>query len=419
MLAMTKAYAPRLLSAGLRLMPMATKLALTLYMGRYFHLAEIGTYGLVVGAVAVLTALLGHRLDYVVTRDIVSVESTVALHRMRDQALFYAANYLVVLSVVVVLIATDATAIPPSTLIYVLMLTVLEGFGNLTASNMNSLNQQVAANVMFFIRSGLWVLPVLIQCALDPSMRTADTVLVGWIAGAAISLLATLWYWRNYPWRQVIFCALDWIWLRNAMRKSNPIWLGVAAMMGVSYVHRLIVLHYLDIDYVGAMTFYASFTNALLTLSESAVGIFAFPRLVAMYQRRNEEGFRQEARRALQQSAIGTGLIAIGIGFLVPIAVLHFSTHSILVTELWTFWLVLFGTWIRAIAEIQMRTLAARHQDRAVWLGNLIALAPEAVCSFLLVPLIGFSGVGYSVILTSVLLFLWRRYYINLPSQGN
>jgi O-antigen/teichoic acid export membrane protein len=407
-------YRARVVSACLRLMPMVAKLALTLYMGRYFRLAEIGTYGLVVGIVAVLTALLGQRLEYVVTRDIVDVADSVAVHKMRDEALFYGVNYLLLALLIAVVVTAGMTNISPRILVYVLVLTVLESLGNITASNMNSLNQQIAANVIFFIRAGLWVLPVLVQCALSPSSRTAHVVLLGWIAGASISLLATLWYWRTYPWRQAMFKPIDWVWLLGAVRKSSFIWLGVVGMIAGAYVDRLVVLHFLNLDYVGALTLYASFTNALLTLSESGVVTFAYPRLVALHREGNEAAFFDEASRARWQSAIGTGTVAVVIGIFVPLAA-HFATRPILAAEAWTLWLMLFGTWIRATAEIQVRILVARHQDRAVWVGNLLSLLPALACNLLLVPLLGLSGVGCSIVVTSFLHLLWCQVNVKRP----
>jgi O-antigen/teichoic acid export membrane protein len=253
---------------------------------------------------------------------------------------------------------------------------------------------------------------------LSPSMRSADVVLVGWIAGASVSLLATLWYWRHYPWREAIVRPVDWVWLIGAVRKSSLIWLGIVGMISGAYVDRLVVLHYLGIEFVGAMTFYSTFTNALLTLSESGVVTFAYPRLVALHREGREAAFSQEAKRALWQSAVGTGAVALLVGILVPIAV-RFSTHSILIAEIWTLWLMLFGTWIRAVAEIQVRILVARHQDRAVWVGNLFSLVPALVFNLLLVPHFGISGVGYSIIITSLLHFLWCWIYVKRPPDAH
>ena len=53
---------------------------------------------------------------------------------------------------------------------------------------------------------------------------------------------------------------------------------------------------------------------------------------------------------------------------------------------------MLFGTWIRANAETLNYILYARHQDRAIWFGNLLFLIPAIGGNALLVPWIGFAG---------------------------
>jgi hypothetical protein len=83
----------RLLNTLLRLTTLSAKLGLTLYMGLYLSLPDIGTYGLVFAAVMILTAVLGFRFDYIVSRDLVRTTPIAAVTKMRDQMLFYIMNF--------------------------------------------------------------------------------------------------------------------------------------------------------------------------------------------------------------------------------------------------------------------------------------------------------------------------------------
>jgi O-antigen/teichoic acid export membrane protein len=78
-------------------------------------------------------------------------------------------------------------------------------------------------------------------------------------------------------------------------------------------------------------------------------------------------------------------------------------------------WLMMAGMWIRCNAETLYQVLFARHQDRAIWLGNMLFLVPALVCNTVLVPLVGFIGIGYSAIISSVFLLLWRGFHVRKP----
>lgn len=413
-----KKYKLRLINALLRLAPMAAKLALTLYMVRYFTFAEIGTYGLVVGAVTMLTVIIGQDLIYVVSRDIVGDDSATVLHKMRDQAIHYVLNYFVLIVFIVGLNVTHGIDVPQWILIYVVILTVLESLGTVTYYNLISLQHQVWANALFFIRSGFWVLPVVALCTLNPAFRTANIILAGWIFGAAANLVFTLWYWRDMPWREVMLRPVNWAWLKQGIKLGCPIWLGMMGLTAGTFFDRFVVQYYLTIEDVGVLTFYFSFANALLALMQSGIGAFTTPRLIQHHRDGAAAEFHNEAKQAWKQIAIGAGGMALGLGIVIPL--LGYSLgRPVLVTSAGVFWMMMFATWLRANADMLNYMLYARHQDRAVWMGNLLFLIPALGGNILLVPLLGFPGVGYSSIVAAAFLYTWRWQHMRRYTTTN
>ena len=75
-------------------------------------------------------------------------------------------------------------------------------------------------------------------------------------------------------------------------------------------------------------------------------------------------------------------------------------------------WLIIVGMWLRCNADTLYQVLFARHQDRAIWLGDLLYLLPALICNLLLVPLLGLSGIGYAAILSALSIFSWRAWHL-------
>jgi O-antigen/teichoic acid export membrane protein len=404
-------YRMQILNAGLRLVPMVAKFALTLYMGRYFELSEIGLYGLVMGAVSILTMVFGQNFAYIVNRDVVGAPPATALHKIRDEIYLYLANYAVMALGIIVLIATHATSIGLDVYIYTFILTVIEGVGTVTYFNMNALNQQVLANALFFVRAGVWVFPVMILCIFFPSMRDADTVLLAWVIGSAASLVLTLWCWRKMPWKEVMPRPVEWGWIWRGIRTSFLVWLGIVGVTLGSYVDRFVVQHFLTLEDVGVLTFYFSFTNALMTLMVSGVSAFATPRMVQHHRDGDHGAFAREAGNARRQIAISAGAISIALGIAVPILG-KFLGRQAFIDSAPVFWLMLFSTWLRVNADILSNMLYARHQDKAVWMGNLLFLIPAIGCNLLFVPFTGLIGIGYGAVSASLFLTGWRWWHV-------
>lgn len=403
--------AARFLNVALRMLSLIAKLGLMLYMGRCFSLADMGIYGLVFGAVNLFNTLLGQGFSFVVTRDIVHVEPVVAAHKMRDQALLYGANYLALTLATLTLVANGYGPMAPRIIFYTLILTILESFATITNSNMNSLNQQVMANATFFLRSGMWVVPVVLLGFINPAFRSVDVVLMAWMAGIVLSLAVTLWHWRHLPWQAAIRLPVDWSWMKAGLMKSLLIWLGTVGLTSGTYIDRFVVEHYLSLNDVGVVTFYFAFASAIQTLMQSGVLAFAYPRLIAMHRDGHVARFEGEARQAFRQVATGAGLMVLALGIAVPMLGM-LTERPALVSGTMTLWLMLCGTWIKANSETLNYVLYARHQDRAIWLGNLMFLIPAFGGNLLLVPLIGLPGIGWATIIAAAFLFLWRWKYV-------
>ncbi len=412
------AVAP-MLNVGLRMATLVTKLALMLYMGRYLSLADMGAYGLVFGVVMIATALLGVRLDYVVSRDLVGSTPLEALCKMRDQAVFYFFNYVVLFVILIPAIVINwGNPGNERAIFYIFTLSVVESYAGVVHSNVVSLGRPLLANVLFFIRAALWVFAVVGIGVAVPSLRTVDMILACWLAGALLSLAVALALWWRMPWAAMLRTAIDWKWIRNGIRKCFFIWLGTLGVTAGYYIDRFIVMHFLGLDYVGISTFYISFTSALHTLILSGVLSFSYPRLIVLHRDNDQAGFIREAKQTGWYVAVFSAVIAIGIGVGVPMLGYLFKRPELARETPTLIWL-LAGTWMRSNAETLYYILFARHEDRAIWLGNLLFLLPAFGCPALFVYFFGFIGIGYGSLVSSSFLLMWRWRYVRSSGKKN
>lgn len=404
-------YAPGITNAVLRLAPIGAKFFLLMYMGKFFSLTDIGVYGLLIASTSFLTIFLGQKLDYVISRHVVGIEEKQRVLLTRDEAIYFALNF-VLFAVVVLLIGFSGILdISGRFLFYGVVLVVSEGFANAFSSNMISLNRQIWANVILLIRSGLWIIPVIAVSYFYPSFRTIDTVVVGWIAGSISSLGCIALLWRKWPWHIVFSHKINWLQLRVDVRGSLLIWLGALGASASIYVDRFVVGHFLTLESVGVATLYFSFCNTMLTLIQSGVSSFSYPKLVHFYKQKDEILFKSEARHTGFQVLLGSLGMAVFLGVFVPLFAMYFDKAAVM-DQLYTFALLLVGTFFRANAETPYLVLFARHQDRPIWLGNILFLLPALGFNLLFVPLYGLSGIGYSAMISGLFLLLWRWYYV-------
>jgi O-antigen/teichoic acid export membrane protein len=359
------------------------------------------------------------RFDYVVSRDIVDEPAFDVARKIRDQAVFYGLNYLTLALVLTLIVTADPLQnVSGEIVFFAFVLSLLESFAAITSGNVVALGNPVLANTLFFIRAALWTFPVILFGILAPAFRTAETILVCWIAGVSLSLAATCVAWRHLPWDRVMDAPIDWGWIRGGVKRCFPIWLGVIGDTAATYVDRFVVEHYLGLDYVGIVSFYGSFVIAIQSLLQSGVFSFSYPRLISHHRRGDEILFWQEVRRMTIYASLFAGVMAVGVGIAVP-AFGNVFRRPEFANYAPTLWLMLFGGWLRSATESLYYVLYARHQDRIVWVSGFLMLIPAIGCNVVLVPLMGFHGIGYSAVTVGAVLGLWRLYCVAHFHPGN
>src|SRR5208282_3671019 len=122
----SKLHIRRLITMGLRFASLGTKLALTLFMGRYFSLSDIGLYGLVLGAVSMGGCVIGIESDFIVTREVVDAEPFLAARKIRDQLVFLGLSGIVFGSLAFVALIVGALDIKVIVFAFVVLLTLSE-----------------------------------------------------------------------------------------------------------------------------------------------------------------------------------------------------------------------------------------------------------------------------------------------------
>lgn len=394
-----------------RSLSLVSKFILTLYMARFFDLTSLGAYGLIFSSVMCMTGILGQEFGYIVKREVIGIAPVDALHKMRDQVFLHLFNYAVVGLIFLGVCLTGVTEIPSKYFFYVWILTVFEGIGMVFYNNMNSLNQQIMANLTLFVRTGLWIPIVILLGWGDERFRNEDTVVLFWVLGSAFALGLPLWTWRHWGWREALGRPANLSWMKQGIKRCFPLWIGTIGGFITTYVDRYFVSHLLNLEYVGIMTFYYSFISAIVTLMESGVFAFAYPRQIALYKSGDKQAFWTDIRKTALQVTVGGGGICVVMAAVVPV-IAYFLGKPEIFHEASVFWMQLIGVFISCLSLCAYYALFAGHHDRPIWIGNVLYLIPVLSFNAVFISLFGFDGIGYSAVLSSLCLLAWRFAFV-------
>lgn len=402
----------------LRLGSLGFKLLLTIFIARYLSLGEMGTYGLITSVLAIAIQLLGMRLDYRVVREIVDANPLTIATLIRDEIVFYCLNY-----GVLILAGIGAVFLFPGMMDYkiilvTVVLSVLESLCTVTSTNFIYLKRPILANLLFFVRSAAWVIPLVGLGFFFPVFHSLGAVFILWFIGILFSLLITAYMLRHLPWKQAIQTKVNWTRIFDDVKLCLPIWVGAVGAVGAANIDRFIVEYSMTREMVGVLGFFSSFAAAVSALVSSGINTFKLPDLISTHRSGDTQNFRIIAKKIVVQSTIVAIGLSIILGFCVPVLATFLKKPEISEHN-FVFWLLLVGVICRVGSEGLNNVFFARHQDGAIWKGSIATLVVSFLTNIWLIPQYGLVGAGYSSILSGLFIIGWRWYFVRAYDKAH
>lgn len=298
----------------IRLMTLAMRFALTVYITASLGLVAMGQFGIVLGLAALAPALVGMGLNFHLCRDVVSNDPLEKIALVRDRMRWTAA--VLALAALVGVPAWWMLFGPPNlTVILVITILCCEALAMDAYLALTGLKENVIANIGVALRSAAWVPVVIVLGWAMPEMRTLNAVFAGWLGGhlANFVFMGAFMARRGYTrrWREDVKTG----WVAQSMRGGLQVWPSDIALVLITFGDRFILSATVGDEALGTYVFYWTFANMVQTLIQSAIVTPALPRLIGLY-RSDRSGWLVRAQR---------------LGILIPSLGLAMSTGALLV----------------------------------------------------------------------------------------
>ncbi len=401
-----------ILSLLLRLLTSASRFVLLVVLARTLDVADVGRFGLLLVTVQLGCYLAGLDFALFSIREIATGDSSTWPRVVRDQLFVHLAAYGVVLPACVLVFVADL--LPWSLAGWFYLLFLPEHLCHELGRWLMAMSRPVAANVVLFLRSGLWVYAVVALLWLEPGTRGLGTVLVGWLAGAAAAILYGVWVLRDLDWRSALVAPLGRAWVRRGLAVALPFLVSSLSLRGIATVDRYVLKAFAGEGAVGVYALFFGIANLLVVATESGVIAILTPKLCAA-----EHGGTATERRALYRKLTRATLATTILGGLVLAAaiggVLRIVERPVYAASLGIFWVLLGAAVVMAVTYIPHSTLYARGQDRAIIVSAVAGLVVAVVANLLFVPRWGGLGTAYATLAAAATIFVGKSAFVLRP----
>jgi O-antigen/teichoic acid export membrane protein len=393
-----RAYVLSLVNIGIRGFSFAARLALSLYITRYLGLAEIGRFGIILGAVGFMPSFLGLGLNYFVSRSIIDTAPVTAAQLIRDR-----------LAVTLVMCTGLALAcgvawrcgwlgdIPPIAVV----ITILEIFALDIHMCLIGLRQAIFAGVLICVRTSSWVLFFIGVSYVDPQFRHLNFAFALWLVALFFNYLLTFLYFARFPWTEVSRIKINFKHILSYIKDGWLVYASDISIAGAMYADRFVVNHVSGLVVTGVYVFFWSIANAVQVLISSSISQVAMPRLVSTFKRDGVSGWRKaliNETMKVMMAGIGCSVLAfVCVVMLIPL--LHRRELS---QYLLLFFVMLLASTIRMVSDIMNYGLYSRGRDRAFASTNIAGFLVSPLLTFFMLSAFGLEGVGVSMLIIAI-----------------
>jgi len=390
------------------------KFLLAIYTARYLGLADLGIYGLLVGAVTIMPAIVGFGMTDWIMRKIVDLPRAEALPLVASRLGLTLSIHLIVqpLALAVDILLGEPIPLPIAVLCGAILL--LENLGSEAVDMLIARRRVLLAYWLTFLRTGAWPYPVIAIGLLYPETRTLEFLLLGWLG-----MLAANW---------VIMIGLvipegRWRYLRprpgsllHDLRGSLLLYIKDVSVTVSMFVDRFLISIFLGLELTGVYTLFWSIANVVHSLSVNGVLQAQLPHLIATAQSGEPKGLRALERHLQIETGIWALLLALAAAVATPL-MLPYLDRPLVQDYLPVFWVILFATLLRVAADSYGFMLLALHRDRAIAAVAFSGAIASAGLNLMLTPLAGLWGASAAYVMTSGGLFA-ARYALSRPDQS-
>jgi O-antigen/teichoic acid export membrane protein len=413
---LTRSLIPKFFLMFLRGTSLVSKFLLLVVMGRYLTLADIGIYGLVLGAAVLYTQAAGWGFGFHLNRHMVTagVEEKRMLFAHQWGVFFYTYLATILLSVPFFFPgALQFSHMDVAATALALFIVIGEHAANELTRLLITTKRALKGNLLLFLNTAGWSFPVVCLLFLVPSTRSLDVILGAWCFFKVIVLILGMWWCREYIenprffLRDSLFVPRTWV--LEHIAPSLTVYVAFLANVVLLYVNRFTVGAFLGIDEAGLFTIYWSVVYAFYMLAKTGFIQTSSPAMIEVHK--DKDAYRLKVGSLYKQTGIFAVVSGICLAVLAPwlFALMH-KTKA--VENLPFFYALLVCGIVRLIAMVSFYALYARHDDKILMKGMLATVAlgvPVSVVSIMTMGLWG-AVLSEGFFALAMLLILVREY---------
>lgn len=400
----------KLFHVSFRLLSMLAKFILVILLSKYLGNNDLGEYSLFFTTISMSIFFLG--MDFYVfnTREIIAVDKRDQAIYIRDQFIFYLLTYILFLPILYSVFICGIINFKYIIIFYLVL--ICEHLSQEFYRLFITLSKQTLAVIILFIRSALWIYIIILMWCLHFGWKyiSLSFIYYSWFLSALLSIIISGYFLVKEYGFSSFKGKINYLWIKKGVVISFPFFIGTIFYKIVEFSNRYIIDIFMDKSSVGIFSFYINIANSLQTLVYTLVIMIYFPKLLKLYNNKDEEDLdiliKNFSKEIILYSLIFSSLIIIAT----YIISLYLDEKEI--SEYFSILLILLGAvFFLNLSFVEHYQLFAKKKDLLIRNITIIVGIVNVLLTIVGVNLWGLYGGAMAYLISFLLMFIIKKIY--------
>jgi len=366
------------------------KLAFTLFLGSIFTESEFGLYSLIISSIYISLILIGFDVYLDCNRKIIQKEETKEQAFILNNQLASYIPFYFLFSIVIFFI--PERIIPKEFIFLFFSVSIIEHLNSEIFRLLLALRKTVIANLLFFIRNGLWPLVILVLYYFNFQFNIS-ILLSYWLYASILTLIIGLIFLRKKY--KLDLSLIDKKTIIASYKYAFIFFIGTIAYKIVEFSDRYFIDYYLDKESVGVYSLYSQFGSVLNTIIFTIVISIGYPKLLKAIYSNNLKQIIKERNNMLMEIVIISILTLLG-GYLLLDNLLAIIDKPLYFKFDYLFYLVIISNIIFNLSYVYHFIMIGYQKDFKITILTLIGAAINIILNIILIQKYGIIGAIFS-----------------------
>lgn len=366
------------------------KLAFTLFLGSIFTESEFGLYSLIISSIYISLILIGFDVYLDCNRKIIQKEEPKEQAFILNNQLASYIPFYFLFSIVIFFI--PERIIPKEFIFLFFSVSIIEHLNSEIFRLLLALRKTVIANLLFFIRNGLWPLVILVLYYFNFQFNIS-ILLSYWLYASILALIIGLIFLRKKY--KLDLSLIDKKTIIASYKYAFIFFIGTIAYKIVEFSDRYFIDYYLDKESVGVYSLYSQFGSVLNTIIFTIVISIGYPKLLKAIYSNNLKQIIKERNNMLMEIVIISILTLLG-GYLLLDTLLAIIDKPLYFKFNYLFYLVIISNIIFNLSYVYHFIMIGYQKDFKITILTLIGAAINIILNIILIQKYGIIGAIFS-----------------------